>query len=318
MNYAKILGTGSYLPKKILTNADLEKTLDTSDQWITERTGIKRRHLMTADDTATSMAHCAAKNALAAAKIDKSKIDLVIVATSTPDNLFPNISSRLHNILGLSTNCPVLDISAACAGFIYALSIADHYIKAGTAKHPLVIGVETLSRIADWSDRNTCILFGDGAGAAVLGVAKKPGIHATILRADGSYNELLKMSGSLYDDSEPRLLQMKGNEVFKVAVRKLGEVVDEILKQNKIKKEDIDWLVPHQANLRIIQATAKKLNVPMERVILTIEDQGNTSAASVPLALDIGIKSGRIKRGDLMLLEAFGAGFVWGAALIRY
>lgn len=318
MKYAKILGTGSYLPKKILTNADLEKTLDTSHEWIIERTGIKRRHLITVNDTTTSMACEAAKNAIAAAAIDKSKIDLVITATSTPDNLFPNISSRLHNILGLPTTCPVLDISAACAGFIYALSIAEHYIKAETAKHPLIIGAETLSRIADWSDRNTCILFGDGAGAAVLGATKNPGVYSTILRADGSYNELLKMSGSLYDDKKPRLLQMRGNEVFKVAVRKLGDIVDEILKQNKIKKTDINWLVPHQANLRIIQATAKKLNIPMEQVILTIEDQGNTSAASVPLALDIGIKSGRIKRGDLLLLEAFGAGFVWGAALIKY
>jgi len=318
MKYTKILGTGSYIPKRILSNTDLERMVDTSDQWITERSGIKRRHIMAADESALSLAKEAAKEALAAADISKSKIDLLIVATSTPDNLFPNTASRLHGILGLSTHCPVFDLSAACAGFVYALSIADNYVKTGNAKHPLIISSETLSRVVDWTDRNTCVLFGDGAGAAVLGAANKPGIYSTILRADGKYHDLLKMSGNLYNNSEPRFLHMRGNEVFKVAVKKLGEVVDETLADNKIKKSDIDWLIPHQANLRIIAATAKKLGISMERVILTIEEYGNTSSSSVPIALDLGIRSGRIKHDDLLLLEAFGAGFVWGASLIRY
>lgn len=318
MNYTKILGTGSYVPEKVLTNADLEKIVNTSDEWITERTGIKRRHLMTKNDSTTSMAYEAAKKAITAAEINKNKIDLLIVATSTPDHLFPNTSSRLHYTLGLSQQCPVLDVSAACAGFIYALSIADNYIKTGAAKHPLIIGVEALSRVVDWTDRNTCVLFGDGAGAAVLGAAKKPGVYSTMLRADGSFTDLLGLSGSLYDGAKPSYLMMRGNEVFKVAVKKLGEVADDILKQNKISSGDIDWLVPHQANLRIIQGTAKKLKIPMERVIVTIQEYGNTSSSSVPLALDTSIRDGRIKRGDLLLLEAFGAGFVWGASLIRY
>jgi len=317
MNYTKILGTGSYAPARILSNADLEKMVDTSDEWITERSGIKRRHLLAEGESVTSMALAAAQNALAASEIAANQIDLLMVATSTPDYLFPNTASCLHYALQLSQNCPVLDLSAACAGFVYALNVADNYIKTGAAKHPLVIGVEALSRVVDWTDRSTCVLFGDGAGAAVLGSSKTPGIYSTLLRADGSFTDLLKMSEGPHNP-KPSYIMMRGNEVFKVAVKKLGEVAEEILEQNKIKKSEIDWLIPHQANLRIIQGTARKLNIPMERVIVTIQEYGNTSSSSIPLALDTGIRDGRIKRGDLLLLEAFGAGFVWGATLIRY
>jgi 3-oxoacyl-[acyl-carrier-protein] synthase-3 len=319
--FSYILGTGGYLPAKTLSNKDMEKIVDTTDEWIVERTGIRNRHIMGPDENTTSMALAAAQRAIEAAKIDPKKIQLIIVATSLPDNLFPNTAVKVQKALGLdSKDIPAFDISAACSGFIYALSIADQYIKNGSVENALIIGSESLSRIVDWSDRTTCILFSDGAGAAVIGASDEPGVYSTHLHANGSYTDLLYLSGSLYDykNPEPRYLRMRGNEVFKVAVNKLGSVVDETLTSNKIDKSEIDWLVPHQANLRIITAMAKKLNVSMDKVILTIEDQANTSAASIPLALDIGIRDGRIKRGDLMLLEAFGAGFVWGASLIRY
>lgn len=317
--YSRILGTGSYLPETLLTNADLEKLVDTTDQWILERTGVRRRHIMAEHESSTTMAEIAARRAIEAAAIDPNSIELIIVATSTPDNLFPNTASKLQNLLEITNNeCPAFDLSAACSGFIYALSVADKYIRSGSIKRALIIGVESLTRQVDWSDRSTCILFSDGAGAAILEASSDPGVYSTHIHANGNYNDLLYLSGGLYNNNMPRYIRMRGNEVFKIAVTKLGAIVDETLTYNNIQKSEIDWLIPHQANLRIIKATAKKLNISMDKVILTIEDQGNTSAASVPLALDIGIRDGRIKRGDIMLLEAFGAGFVWGSALIKY
>jgi 3-oxoacyl-[acyl-carrier-protein] synthase-3 len=319
MRYSRILGTGGHNPGKILSNTDLEKIIDTSDQWIVERTGIHRRYVRAEGDSTCSMATGAAEKALQAADIDKNKIGLIIVATSTPDHLFPNTASMLQARLGISaTECPAFDISAACSGFIYALSIADQYIRSGGVDYALVVGSESITRLVDWGDRSTCVLFGDGSGAVVLGADKDPGIYSTHLHVNGSFGDLLTLSGDLYNSSKDCYIKMRGNEVFKVAVTKLGEIVDEALYHNKIDRTAIDWLVPHQANMRIIKATAKKLNIPMERVILTIGEHGNTSAASVPIALDVGVRDGRIKRGDLILLEAFGAGLAWGAALIKY
>ncbi len=316
-NYSRIVGTGGYLPTKILSNADLEKMVETTDQWILERTGISQRHIIADDETTSMMAERAARKAIAAANIDPEQIELIIVATTTPDRLFPSTACILQQRLGIS-NCPAFDISAACSGFIYGLSIVDQYIRSGMIKYALVVGVEALSRIVDWTDRTTCILFSDGAGAAVLRNDSQPGILATHIHADGRYKDLLYAPNHLGELKEPPYIKMQGNEVFKIAVNKLEQVVDETLKKNNISQSQIDWLIPHQANLRIIQATAKKLNLPMERVILTVQEQGNTSAASIPLALDHGIRDGRIKHGELLLLEAFGAGFSWGSALIRY
>lgn len=316
--YSRIIGTGGYLPEKILSNADLEKMVQTTDQWIVERTGIRNRHIMAADETATSLAENAAKRAIEASGIDKNLIELIIVATTTPDTLFPNTASKIQAKLGINTTlCPALDISVACSGFIYALSIADKYITSGAIKHALIVGVDTLSRVTDYTDRSSCILFGDGAGAAVLKADNEPGVYSTHIHADGAYGNLLYLDGSLYDNKTPRYTKMNGNPIFKIAVNKLEEVVDEVLSFNKMSKDKINWLIPHQANLRIINAMAKKLGISMDRVILTIQDQGNTSAASVPLALDTGIRDGRIKRNEIMLLEAFGAGFTWGSALIK-
>ena len=319
MKYSRIIGTGSYLPNQILTNADLAKIVDTTDEWIVDRTGIKSRHIMAHDETTITMAEIAAKRAIEASGIDKNKIHLIIVATCTPHNLFPNTASYLQSLLGITdTACPAFDINVACSGFIYALSIADQYIRSGAIECALVVGADSLTKFVDWSDRSTCILFSDGAGAVVLKADDKPGVYSTHLHTDGSYGNLLYISGNTSNSSESQYIKMQGNEVFKVAVTKLGEVVDEALAFNNISQSSIDWLIPHQANLRIIKATAKRLGLPMEKVILTIEDQGNTSAASVPLALDIGVRDGRVKPGDLILLEAFSAGFAWGAALVRY
>lgn len=319
MKYAKIIGTGSYLPETVLTNADLEKMVETSDEWIVQRTGIRRRHIMGKDETTTSMAEVAAKKAIEAAGIAADEIELIIVATVTAETLFPNTSSKLQHLLGISKNCcPAFDISVACSGFISALSIADQYLKNGVYKTALVVGVESLTKFVDWKDRSTCILFSDGAGAAVLRADNSPGILSTHMHTDGTYHDLVTLSGSSYNCDEPRYIRMRGNETFKIAVTKLGQIVDEALLANNLEKTDINWLIPHQANMRIIAAMAKKLNVTMDKVILTIEDQGNTSAASVPLALDLGIRSGKIKRGDVLLLEAFGSGVSWGAALVKY
>ncbi len=320
--YSRIIGTGSYLPEKVLTNADLVKMVDTTDEWITERTGIKQRHIAAENQTTLDLAEFAARNALSAADIDPQSLDLIIVATTTPDRVFPSTATLLQNRLNVH-GCPAFDVQAVCTGFIYALDIADKYIKTGAAKRILIVGAETLSRIVDWTDRGTCILFADGAGAVVLEASEQPGVISTHIHADGQYGELLTTNGGVSATPEKVSAQqisieMRGNEVFKMAVNTLGQLVDEELKQNNMDKSDVDWLVPHQANIRIIQATAKKLKMPMEQVIVTVQDHGNTSAASVPLALDTAIRDGRIKRGDNILLEAFGGGFTWGSAMIKY
>jgi len=317
--HSRILGTGSYLPAGLLTNADLEKRMDTSDAWIRERTGIERRHIVAPNETTVDMAEHAARAALQAAGCRAGDIDLIIVGTCTPDLVFPNAGVMLQGRLGCLGG-PAFSVEAACSGFIYALSMADKFIRAGEARRALVIGAESLSRITDPNDRGTAILFGDGAGAVVLAPEEQPGILSTHLHADGQYVKLLRCSGGVAAGHSPTgdVILMAGAEVFKVAVTMLGRIVDETLAANHLQKSDIDWLVPHQANMRIIQATARKLDMPLERVIVTVQEHGNTSTASVPLALDTGVRDGRIKRGDLLLLEAFGGGFTWGSALIRY
>jgi len=317
--HSRILGTGSYLPAGILSNFDLEKRMETSDQWIRERTGIERRHIVAPGETTVDMAEHAARAALDAAGCRPEEVDLIIIGTCTPDLVFPNPGVMLQGRLGCRGG-PAFSIEAACSGFIYALSMADKFIRAGEAKRALVIGAESLSRITDPTDRGTAILFGDGAGAVLLGPDPEVGILSTHLHADGTYVDLLKCSGGIAAGHAVGgdVIQMAGSEVFKVAVTMLGRIVDETLAANHLEKSDIDWLVPHQANIRIIQATAKKLKLPMERVIVTVQEHGNTSTASVPLALDVGVRDGRIKRGELLLLEAFGGGFTWGSALVRY
>jgi 3-oxoacyl-[acyl-carrier-protein] synthase-3 len=316
LKYSRIIGTGGYLPEKVLTNQDLERMVDTTDQWIRERTGIMQRHIAAEDQTTSDLAEQAARRAMDAANLGPADIDLVIVATTTPDRVFPSTACLLQNRLGIH-GAAAFDIQAVCTGFVYALGIADKFIRSGTTRRALVVGAETLSRIVDWADRGTCVLFGDGAGAVVIEASDEPGILSTHLHADGQYNELLNVPGGV---SQPgrQFIEMKGNEVFKVAVNTLGRIVDETLEANGLQKSDIDWLVPHQANTRIIAATAKKLGMSMERVVLTVATHGNTSAASVPLALDVAVRDGRIQRGETILLEAFGGGFTWGSALIRY
>jgi len=317
-HYAKIIGTGGYLPAKILTNADLEKMVDTSSEWILERTGIRHRHIMAENETTSSMAEIAARRAIEAAGIKPNDIELIIIGTTTPDRSFPSTATLLQYRLGITNHCPAFDVAAACTGFIYAMSIADQFIRTGAIKTALVLGAESLTRLVDWTDRTTCILFSDGAAGVVLQADNQPGVIATHIHADGQYTPLLYAPNHIGDIKEPPFIKMKGSEVFKVAVNTLNDIVDETLAKNNLQKSAIDWLIPHQANLRIIQATAKKLNLPMERVVLTVEDQGNTSAASIPLALDIAVRDGRIQRGELLLMEAFGAGFTWGSALVRY
>ena len=322
MTYARIIGTGGFLPEKILTNADLEKMVETSDQWIIERTGIKKRHIAAENETTCDLAEAAARRALDAAGIAATDLDLIIIATTTPDRVFPSTACLLQQRLGVH-GCPAFDVQAVCTGFIYALAIAEKFIRSGSTRRALVIGAETLSRITDWTDRGTCVLFGDGAGAVILEASEEPGILSTHLHADGQYKDLLTVPFGIsqgYDKVQAgsAFMKMEGNEVFKVAVNTLGDIVDEALAANQLEKSDIDWLVPHQANIRIIAATAKKLKMPMERVVVTVAEHGNTSAASVPLALDVAVRDGRIKRGDTLLLEAFGGGFTWGSALVRY
>ena len=320
--YSQIAGTGRYLPERILTNFDLEKMVDTTDEWIRTRTGIERRHLA-ADDQATSdLCVEAAKNAMDAAGVGPDDIDFIAVGTTTPDRVFPNTGVLVQEKLGIH-GCAAFSVEAACTGFIYALSIADKYVRAGDAGCALVIGAERLSSMVDWTDRDTCVLFGDGAGAVILKPSEEPGIVSTHLHADGKYKDLLYFPSGISDKFEQLkagndFIRMKGNEVFKVAVRTLGRIVEETLAKNQLEKSDIDWLIPHQANMRIIQATARKLGMPMDRVIQTVKDHGNTSAASVPMALDVAVRDGRIQRGDTLLLEAFGGGFTWGSALIKY
>jgi 3-oxoacyl-[acyl-carrier-protein] synthase III len=316
--YSRIVGTGKYLPERILTNADLEKMVETTDEWIKSRTGIEHRHIAAEGELTSDLAQKAGRAAIEAAGLTTGDIDLVIVGTTTPDLIFPNVACLVQEKLGIKS-CPAFSLEAACSGFIYALVVADQFIRSGGAKRALVIGAETMSRIMDWTDRETCVLFGDGAGAVILEASDTPGILYSTLGADGRYRDLLyASSGVSLRQREGAALRMKGNEVFKVAVKTLENLVDDVVEKNNLEKGQIDWLIPHQANIRIITATAKRLELPMERVILTVREHGNTSAASVPMALDTAIRDGRIKRGDLLLLEAFGGGFTWGASLIRY
>jgi len=320
--YSRITGTGSYLPAKVLTNHDLEKIVDTSDDWITDRTGIKKRHIAEDDQTTCDLAEQASRAAIEAAGITHKDIDLIIVATTTPDRIFPSTACLLQERLDIH-GCAAFDVQAVCTGFVYALSVADKFIKAGEAKCALVVGAETLSRIINWKDRSTCVLFGDGAGAVILQASEEPGILSTHLHADGSYKELLTVPAGISENYEAfkrgeATIMMQGNEVFKMAVNTLGRIVDETLAKNKMKKSDIDWLVPHQANIRIIAATAKKLKMSMDHVVVTVHEHGNTSAASIPLALDQAVRDNRIKKGETLLLEAFGGGFTWGSALLKF
>lgn len=316
MTYSRIAGTGSYLPEKILTNADLEHMVDTTDEWIFTRTGIRERHIVADDQLTSDLAMHAARNAIESAGIQASDIDLIIVATTTPDKIFPSTACILQHKLGIA-GCAAFDIQAVCSGFVYALSTADNFIKAGAAKCALVIGAETFSRITDWSDRSNCILWGDGAGAVILQASEEQGIISTHLHADGQYSNMLHVPRK-YDLTNPDTVLMEGNAVFKMAVNTLDAIVDETLTANGMQKSDVDWLVPHQANIRILQATAKKLDMSMDRVIVTVDKHGNTSAASIPLALDAAVRDGRIRRDDIILMEAFGGGFTWGSALIKY
>ncbi|MGD8482141.1 MAG: beta-ketoacyl-ACP synthase III, partial [Gammaproteobacteria bacterium] len=307
---------------RVLTNAELEKMVDTTDEWIRTRTGIERRHIAAEDETTCDMAEQASREAMSAAGVSAADIDLVVVGTTTPDQIFPNVGCLLQARLGIH-GCAAFSVEAACTGFIYALGIADKFIRTGSARTALVIGAETISRMVDWTDRSTCVLFGDGAGAVVLTASDEEGVISTHLHADGKYKDLLYFPSGVSKKAENFLsgqdtLVMRGNEVFKVAVSTLGRIVDETLEANDLDKHDIDWLIPHQANMRIINATARKLDMPIDRVIVTVQEHGNTSTASVPMALDLAIRDGRIQRGDLLLLEAFGGGFTWGSALIRY
>ena len=322
VKYSRIKGTGSYLPEKVLSNTDLEKMIDTTDQWIRDRTGIERRHIVGGDEATCDLAEMASRRAIEAAGINIEDIDLVIVATTTPDRIFPSTACLLQERLGIQKGA-AFDVQAVCTGFVYALDIADKFIRTKSARTALVIGADALSRILDWSDRTTCVLFGDGAGAVVLSGSDEPGVLSTHLHADGRYKDLLTVPAGIsqgYEQvqSQNAFIHMDGREVFKKAVNTLGQLVDETLEANQMEKGDIDWLIPHQANIRIITATAKKLKMPMDRVVVTVQEHGNTSAASIPLALDVAVRDGRVKRGETLLLEAFGGGFTWGSALVKY
>ena len=322
MIYPRIAGTGSCLPERVVTNSDLAEIVDTSDKWIRERTGIRQRHVVDDEESTCDLAERAALRALDASGFDPSTLDLVVVGTTTPDRIYPSTACRLQARLGAG-ECPAFDVQAVCTGFIYALGVAEKFFRAGGVGRALVVGADTHSRLLDWSDRGTCVLFGDGAGAVALEASDSPGVISTRLHANGRYEPLLYVDGGT-----PRgagriagggaYTRMQGSEVFKVAVRTLHRIVDETLEANHMERSDIDWLIPHQANIRIIEATARKLRISMDRVIVTVGEHGNTSAASVPLALDTGIRDGRIRPGQVLLLEAFGGGFTWGSALIRY
>lgn len=321
-HFSRIIGTGGYLPDRIVTNSELEKTVDTSDQWIRERTGIQQRHIAADDEFTLDLAEAAARRAIEASGINISDIDLIVVATTTADQVFPSTACLLQSRLGVR-GCPAFDIQAVCTGFVYALSVADQFMRTGMASTALVLGAETFSRIIDWTDRNTCVLFGDGAGAVILQRDTAPGIRSTHLHADGDYASLLQVPKGVSNQLDSvqqgtAFVEMEGSDVFRMAVKTLGRIVDETLAANDIRKSDIDWLVPHQANSRIIAATAKKLSMPMDKVVQTVAEHGNTSAASIPLALDVAVRDGRVQSGDTLLLEGFGGGFTWGSALITW
>ena len=319
MIYSRISGTGSYLPERILTNDELERMVDTSDEWIRTRTGIVERHIAADNEMASDLALNASRNALAAAGIQAAELDLIILATTTPDVIFPSTACILQDKLGVG-GCPAFDVQAVCSGFVYALATADMFVRAGKCRNALVVGTEIYSRILDWSDRSTCVLFGDGAGAVVLTQSDQPGILSSHLHADGSHRETLAVPANICGGKlrGTPFVMMEGNTVFKFAIKVLEEVVEEALAENDLQASDIDWLIPHQANIRIIQSTAKKLGIPMEKVIITLDKHGNTSAAAIPLALDIAVRDGRIKPGQHVLLEGVGGGFTWGSALIRW
>ena len=322
MIFSRIVSTGSYLPERVMTNAELAGMVDTSDEWIRERTGIHQRHIVADGESTCDLAERAARAALESADLDPSELELIIVGTTTPDKIYPATACRLQARLG-ANGCTAFDVQAVCTGFIYALGVADKFIKTGDVKRALVVGADTHSRLLDWSDRQTCILFGDGGGAVVLEASDAPGIYSTHLHADGSYEDLLYVDGGVplgagvIADGNA-YTKMRGSEVFKIAVRTLRRIVAEALEANGMRPSDIDWLIPHQANIRIIEATARRLDIPENRVVVTVAEHGNTSAASVPLALDVAVRDGRVKRGDNILLEAFGGGFTWGSALIKY
>lgn len=320
MQYAKILGTGSYLPANRVSNEDLAKKVDTSDEWITTRTGIKFRHIADEQEKTSDLAARAAEKALADAGVAAEEIDLIVVATATPDMQFPSTATIVQQKLGITNGCAAFDVQAVCAGFMYALNTANAYIKSGMAKRALVIGAETFSRIVDWEDRTTCVLFGDGAGAVVLGASEEAGIIHSKLHADGNYLDLLNVSAQIANGQVcgSPFVKMDGPGVFKFAVKMLAKVAEEVLEESGYTTDQIDWIVPHQANRRIIESTAKHLGLSMDKVILTVQDHGNTSAASVPLALDVGIREGKIQRGQNLLLEGIGGGFAWGAVLVKY
>lgn len=318
MKNAVINGTGSYLPERSISNYELEKKLDTTHDWIFSRTGIHSRHVAQEFETTAFMAAKAAEDALKSSTISIDEIDLIIVATCTPDNFFPSMACYVQHALNIKRSIPCFDISAACSGFIYAMDIAHQYIRAGNATNILVIGSETMSKAVDWSERSTCVLFGDGAGAVIVSASEQEeGIISSVLHAAYDSNLLLSYENNS-SDSNIAFIGMKGNEVFKIAVNIMGDIVDEVLLAGNLQKKDINWLIPHQANIRIIQGIAKKLSLPMSQVVVTIENQGNTSAASIPLALDFSIKHNQVKRNDVLLLESFGGGMTWGAMIIRY
>lgn len=317
--FSRIIGTGSYLPEKVVTNDDLARRVDTSDEWIRTRTGIRSRHVAAEGQLASDLALPAAQRALQSAGVDAGDIDLIIVATTTPDIIFPSTACILQSKLGVA-GCPAFDVQAVCSGFVYALTIADLFIRSGQAKHVLVVGTEVYSRILDWSDRGTCILFGDGAGAVIVAASEKPGILAAKLHADGSHKEMLCVPGSVNGGKVwgSPFVHMDGGSVFKFAVRVFEEGAHEVLEAAGLTVSDLDWFVPHQANIRIMEATARKLGLPNEKLIATVDHHGNTSAASIPLALDEAVRDGRIHPGQTLLLEAVGGGFTWGAVLLRW
>jgi len=318
VRYARIVGTGSFLPPRVVTNAELAQRVDTSDEWIVSRTGIHQRHIAEASQTSSDLALAASREALAAAGVSAAEIDLIIVATSTPDYVFPSTACLLQAKLG-AAGCPAFDVQAVCSGFVYALAVADSFIKAGQARTALVAGAEVFSRILDWSDRATCVLFGDGAGAAVLRADERPGVRASVLHADGRQAGILAVPGNVCGGrivGSP-FVRMDGPAVFKFAVRVLDEVARETVAKCGLRLDDVDWLIPHQANVRILDATTKRLGLPHERLIVTVDRHANTSAASVPLALDLALRDGRIRPGHRVMLQGVGGGFTWGAALVE-